>query len=74
MNKRFIETKFAGFIGEPKGDATNFTMEVRTLKETIAVECIKQLGATEAILETPNGQVTVPFADIQEFKLTPKSA
>lgn len=74
LNKRFIETKFAGFIGEPKGDAKNFTMELKTLKETIAVECIKQIGATEAILETPNGQVTVPFADIQEIKLNPKTA
>lgn len=74
FNKRFVETKFAGFIGEPKGDAANFTMEFKTLKETIAVECIKQLSATEAILETPNGQVTVPFADIQEIKLNPKTA
>jgi hypothetical protein len=74
LNKRFIETKFAGFIGEPKGDAANFTMEIRTLKDAIAVECIKQLSATEAILETPNGQVTVPFADILEIKLNPKTA
>jgi len=72
LNKRFIETKFANFIGEPKGDAKNFTMEIKTLKETIAVECIKQVGPTDAILETPNGQVTLPFADIQEIKLTPK--
>jgi hypothetical protein len=72
LNKRFIETKFAGFIGEPKGDAKNFTMEIKTLKDTIAVECIKQIGATEAILETPTGQLTVPFGDIQEIKLTPK--
>lgn len=74
LNKRFIETKFAGFIGEPKGDAKNFSMEIKTLKETIAVECIKQVGATGAILETPNGQLSVPFADIQEIKLIPKSA
>ena len=74
LNKRFIETKFANFIGEPKGDAKNFTMEIKTLKDTIAVECIKQVGPTEAILETPNGQVTLPFADIQEIKLTPKPA
>lgn len=74
LNKRFIETKFAGFIGEPKGDAKNFTMEIKTLKDTIAVESIKQVGATEAILETPNGQLTVPFADILEFKLNPKPA
>ena len=74
LNKRFIETKFAGFIGEPKGDAKSFTMEVKTMKESIIVECIKQVGAIEAILETPNGQLTVPFADIQEIKLIPKPA
>ena len=74
LNKRFIETKFAGFIGEPKGDATKFSMEIKTLKGTIAVECIKQVGATEAILETANGQITVPFADILEFTLIPKAA
>jgi hypothetical protein len=74
FNKRFIETKFAGFIGEPKGDAKTHTMEIRTLRETYAVEQIMQVGATEAMLETPNGQVTVPFADIQEVKLNPKPA
>ena len=73
FNKRFIETKFAGFIGEPKGDAKNFNMEIKTLKETIAVECIKQVGAAEAILETPNGQLTLAFSDIQEIKLNPKT-
>jgi len=74
FNKRFIETKFAGFIGEPKGDAKNFSMEIKTLKDTIAVECIKQVGATEAILETPTGPLSLPFADIQEIKLIPKTA
>jgi hypothetical protein len=74
LNKRFIETKFANFIGEPKGDAKNFTMEIKTLKDTIAVECIKQVGATDAILETPTGQLTLQFSDIQEIKLTPKPA
>ena len=72
LNKRFIETKFAGFIGEPKGDAKNFTMELKTLKDAIAVESIKQVGASELILETPTGQMTVPFGDIQEVKLIPK--
>jgi hypothetical protein len=74
LNKRFIETKFAGFIGEPKGDALNFSMEIKTLKQTIAVESIKQVAANEAILETPTGQLTLPLADILEIKLTPKSA
>jgi hypothetical protein len=74
FNKRFIETKFAGFIGEAKGDALNFTMELKTLKDTLAVGRIAQVGANETILDTPNGQVTVPFTDIQEIKLIPKAA
>ena len=74
LNRRFIETRFAGFLGEPKGEALTYSMEVRTLKEAIVVECIKQLGTSEVMLETPKGQVTVPFADILEIKLTPKPA
>jgi hypothetical protein len=72
LNKRFIETKFANFIGEPKGEAKNFTMELKTLKDSIPVECIKQVAPTELILETPTGQLTVAFADIMEFRLTPR--
>ncbi len=74
LNRRFIETRFAGFIGEPKGEGKTFSMQIKTAKETIAVESIKQLAALEAILETPNGQVTVPFSSIQEIKLIPKAA
>ena len=72
LNKRFIETKFAGFIGEPKGDALKFSMEIKTLKATIAVQSIKQVAANEAILATPHGPLTLPLADIQEIKLIPK--
>lgn len=74
LNKRFIETKFAGFIGEPKGDAKNFAMSMKTLKDKINVECIKQIGASECILETPTGQLTIALSDIQEIILTPKTA
>jgi hypothetical protein len=72
LNRRFIETKFASFVGEPKGEAKSFSMEIKTLKDTIAVESIKLVGPTELILETPTGQVTVPFSDIMEFKLIPR--
>lgn len=74
FNKRFIETKFAGFIGEPKGEAKTNSMSMKTSKGVVTVECIKQVGAAEAILETPHGQMTVAFADIQEVILTPKPA
>jgi hypothetical protein len=74
FNKRFVETKFAGFIGEPKGDAKKFSLAVKTLKTQLAVECIMQVTPNEVILETADGQVTVPFADIQEVILNPKPA
>ena len=75
FNKRFVETKFAGFIGgEPKGEALKFWMEVKSSAAHFAVQHIAQVGAAEAIFETPNGQITVPFADILEIKLNPRPA
>jgi len=75
FNKRFMETKFAGFIGEPKGDALKFSMEVKTAQAQFAVGRIMQVAATDVIFETTKpAQVTVPLADILEIKLTPKTA
>ena len=56
FNKRFIETKFAGFIGEPKGDAKTFAMEVKTLKAHIAVECIKQSARPKPFWRHPTAR------------------
>lgn len=75
FNKRFLETKFAGFIGEAKGDALKFTMEVKTAQAQFAVERIMQVAATDVIFETTQpAQVTVALVDILEIKLTPKPA
>ncbi len=75
FNKRFVETKFAGFLGVPKGDALKNTMELKTSKGVFTVERIAQVEATEVIFETvQSGQITVPLADIQEIKLVPKPA
>ena len=72
FNKRFVETKFAGFIGAPKGDGLKFSMTLKTTTEAFTVERIAQTGAGEVILETKErGQVTVSYADIQEIKLNP---
>ena len=73
FNKRFVETKFAGFVGVPKGDALKFTMTLKTLQAEFAVERIAQVGQADAIFETPQGQLTVAFTDIQEIKLNPKT-
>ena len=71
FNKKFLETKFAGYFGTPRGDALKFTFELKTNAAQHAVERIMQVTVTEIILETKNGQVTVPLADIQEIKLVP---
>ncbi len=75
FNKRFIETKFASYLGDGKsGDAAKYTMELKTLKDQLVVERIMQVAATEVILETTRGQVTVALGDISEIKLNPKTA
>jgi hypothetical protein len=75
FNKRFVETKFAGYIGEPKGDALKFTMEVKSPQGSFHVVRIVQVAATDVTLETvERGPVTVPLADILEVKLNPKTA
>jgi hypothetical protein len=75
FNKRFIETKFAGFVGELKGDGKKFVMSVRTPKDTFTVTHITQIRAADLILETvEQGAATVPLADLKEIILTPKTA
>lgn len=72
FNKRFVETKFAGYIGAPKGDALKFSMEVKTAQKQFAVARILQVAVADVIFETTQPtQVTVPLADILEIKLTP---
>lgn len=73
FNKRFIETKFAGFLGTPKGDALKFTMELKSSKGAWPVGRITMVTAADVIFETAaHGTVTVPFHEIQEITLTPK--
>ena len=73
FNKRFVETKFSGFVGpQAKGEALTFWMEVKSPAAHFGAAYIAQVGASEAIFETDNGQVTVPFADILEIKLNPR--
>lgn len=75
FNKRFIETKFAGYLGSPKGDALKFDMELKSAKGAFMVERITMVTAAEIVFEvTGNGSATVPFIEIQEIKLIPKPA
>ena len=76
FNKRFIETKFAAFIGGAQGDAAKqFTMELVTPKDRFAVLRITQVGAVAVVFDAvQRGSVTVPFTDILEIKLNPRAA
>lgn len=75
FNKRFVETKFAGYVGAPKGDALKFTMELKAAQGHFNIVRIMQVAATDVTLETAErGSVKVPLADILEIKLTPKAA
>ena len=74
FNKRFMETKFAGFIRELKGDALKFSMLIRTAQVEYAVGHITQVGQTDLIFETAEGSVTVPLAEILEILLCPRDS
>ncbi len=76
FNKRFIETKFAAFIGGAQGEeAKRFTMEVVTSKARLAVVRINQVAVDSVVLDAvQHGAVTVALADIQEIRLNPKAA
>ncbi len=76
FNKRFVETKFADFMGAAHGaQAKAFSMSLKTSKEEFAVERITSVAVAELVFEVPQrGPVTVQLTDIQEVKLTPKAA
>jgi hypothetical protein len=79
FNRRFIESKFAGFLGESRSAAeTNTTLIVRTAGGQMIVERIVSIAASDMHVEVALGEirqeVTVPFADIQEIQIKPKTA
>ena len=76
FNKRFVETKFADFMGAASGaQAKAFAMSLKTSKEEFAVERITSVAVAELVLEVmQRGPVTVQLTDIQEVKLTPRAA
>lgn len=75
FNKRFVETKFAAFLGDTAAVPPKFTMTARTLKDQFTVGRIMHITATEVVFETAEGsQIVAPFGDIQEITLTPRPA
>jgi hypothetical protein len=78
FNRRFIESKFAGYMGETRtGAEADTTLVVKTSSSQLIVERIKRIAASEMSVEVALGEVrqevTVPFADIQEIQIKPKA-
>ena len=71
FNRRFIETKFPAFV---KGTSGDMMLVVATLKEKFVTQRIAQIGPNDMQIICADSEVTVPFADIQEIKLNPKTA
>jgi hypothetical protein len=79
FNRRFIETKFAGFMGATRSDAeANTLIIVKTASGQFIVERIARIAASEMQVEVALGETlqeaTIPFADIQEIQIKPKNA
>ncbi len=79
FNRRFFETKFAGFLGEARSAADqNNILIVKSTAGQFIVERITRIAASDVHLEITLGEVRqevmVPFADIKEIKLKPKDA
>ena len=79
FNRRFIESKFAGYLGETRSAAEAGTLlVVKTASGQMIVERIVSIAASDMQVQVALGEVlqevTIPFADIQEIQLKPKAA
>jgi len=79
FNRRFFETKFAGFFGIVRREADkNKVLQVKTPRGLIVAERITRITANDAHFEVMRGdsrqEVMVPFAEIQEVQLKHKDA
>jgi hypothetical protein len=74
FNRRFFETKFAGFFGIVRRDADkDKVLQVKTPRALFVAERITRISAGEVHFEVLRGdlhqEVMVPFAEIQEIQL-----
>jgi hypothetical protein len=75
FNRRFIETKFPGFFGIARREADKeMILVIKTSRGTQTATRISRIAANDMHVETPHGEVQVPFADIQEVTLKHKDA
>jgi hypothetical protein len=79
FNRRFFETKFAGFFGMTRhGADKDMVLLVKTPRAQHNVQRISRIAANEVYLEVATGagqqEVMVAFAEIQEIQLKHKDA
>lgn len=79
FNRRFIETKFAGFMAAVRSEADQkLEFTAKTPTGSLVVQRILRIGQGEVYFEVlQDGQtqeIPVAFADIQELTLKPKTA
>jgi hypothetical protein len=79
FNRRFIETKFAGFFGMARKESDkDMVLLVKATRGEHAGERITRIAATEMFLQVRRGEATeevmVPFTEIKEIVLKHKDA
>ncbi len=79
FNKRFIETKFAGFFDEVRsGESADMVLLVRTARQEFVADRITQITGNDvhfdAVQPDAHAEIMVSFADIQEIQIKHKDA
>ena len=74
FNRRFFETKFAGFFGIIRSEADRGKVLMVKIPATLlTVERISRITANDVHFEVVQGgqrqEIMVPFADIQQIQL-----
>ncbi len=79
FNRRFIETKFAGFFGMVRKDAEkDLLLIVKSARGEFIVTRISDIGATDMKVDVHSGgasqQTMIPFVEILEMQIKHKDA
>jgi hypothetical protein len=79
FNRRFIETKFAGFFGMVRKDAEkDLLLVIKSARGEFVVTRISDIGATDMKVDVHAGgasqQVQIPFGEILEMQIKHKDA
>ena len=79
FNRRFIETKFAGFFGMVRKDAEkDLLLIIKSARGEFAVTRISEISATDLKVDVHAGgasqQVHIPFVEILEMQIKHKDA